>query len=107
MRQMLMAVMLMLSCAAPAFAHPEDEPSSRDLATSSAQYTVGTMIDRHILEPSWRAIQPDSATFRERNGAAEWVITFRNVSVTDPAHRVLYVMISPVGEYIAANYTGQ
>lgn len=107
MRRMFMALMVLLASAAPAFAHPEDEPSSRDLATSSAQYTVGTMIDRNILEPSWRSIQPDSATFRERNGAAEWVITFRNPAAADSSHRVLYVMISPVGEYIAANYTGQ
>lgn len=93
-----------------AAAHPghglEMEMSPRELALSSAVYVVDTMVSRGAIDPSWREIEPSEALLRQRDGAPEWVVTFRNPGVRDPAHRTLYVMLSQTGEYIAANYTG-
>ncbi|MEQ1491244.1 MAG: DUF6488 family protein [Terricaulis sp.] len=110
-RSVLLAFGIVVTSASPALAHPghglDDHMSPREIALSSAQYTVQTMVARQILEPSWRDIQPSSAMLRDRNGATEWLIEFRNDAVADATHRRLYVMLTPLGEYIAANYTGQ
>ena len=110
MKHLFVALALMFTSASPANAHPGHEgfdgASPRQFATSSAQGVIDTMIARNILEPSWRNIEPDSVAFRERQGAMEWVVVFRNEAVRDRTHRVLYVMVTSSGEYIAANYTG-
>ncbi len=110
MKRFALALMLACGAAAPAGAHPDHDmyemENPRLLVVSSAQYVVGTMVDRQILDQSWQNIQASSARLREREGLMEWVVIFRNDAAQDPAQRVLYVMVSPTGQYLAANYTG-
>jgi hypothetical protein len=63
------------------------------------------MITREILDESWRNLRPASSQLRRRGVDMEWVVTFQNPSVSNPAHRTLYVILAPYGEYIAANFT--
>jgi hypothetical protein len=109
--RLLALVLAFALIAFPAAAHPghdmDAELSPRQLANSSAMYTVNTMVARGILDESWRGAEPVSLELRDRNRASEWVATFRNNAIANPAQRTLYVIMTPMGEYIAANYTGQ
>lgn len=111
MKTLFLAIALSLSITAPAIAHPEhdmvEEENPRLLALNSASYVVGRMVERNAIPASWRNIEPTSALLRQRNGADEWVVTFQNDAIADPAERTLYVMLTYGGVYIAANYTGQ
>ncbi len=111
LRVLAMGLAVALVAAAPASAHPghglESEMTSRELAVSSATYVVQTMVERGVLDQSWRNIEPSNAQLRDRAGNTEWLVTFRNAAVAEPAHRTLYVILTPMGEYIAANYMGQ
>lgn len=111
LRSLAIGFSIAMMAAAPAGAHPghglESEMTPRELAVSSANYVVQTMIERGVLDQSWRNIAPSNAQLRDRAGNTEWLVTFRNAGVADPAHRTLYVILTPMGEYIAANYTGQ
>ncbi len=111
MRHLLIAVALACASATPAFAHPDhdefvvDDP--RGVAIESATDVKGRLIERGAIPASWGAIEANGATVRQRGGANEWVVTFRNDAVADPSQRVLYVMLSYSGVYIAANFTGE
>lgn len=110
-KALFLAIALTFSAASSAFAHPEhdmvEEENPRLLALHSASYVVGRMIERNAIPASWANIEPTSALLRQRNGADEWVVTFQNNAIADPAQRTLYVMLTYSGVYIAANYTGQ
>lgn len=111
MRALLLAFGLAFSVAAPAFAHPDHDmfeaENPRLLALGSATYVVERMVQRSAIPESWANIEPTSAVLRQRNGADEWVVTFQNDAIANPAERTLYVMLTYSGVYIAANYTGQ
>lgn len=111
MKTLCLAMTLIFSIAAPALAHPEhdmvEEENPRLLALNSATYVVGRMIERNAIPASWGNIEPTSALLRQRNGVDEWVVTFQNNAIANPAERTLYVMLTYGGVYIAANYTGE
>lgn len=75
-------------------------------AQAKAKTVVGTMIDRKIVGASWRTLTPLKAERREKNGAREWVVTFRNDRERARAKKNLYVVFTETGEYKAANHTG-
>ena len=111
MRYLFLALALSFAAAAPAVAHPDhdmyEQENPRLLALNSASYVVERMVERNAVPASWRDIEPTSAVLRQRNNATEWVVTFQNDAISDPAERTLYVMLTQSGVYIAANYTGQ
>ncbi len=111
MRSIFLAVALACASVAPAFAHPDHDEfvaeDPRAVAVTSATDVKGRLIERGAIPASWRGIEASGATLRQRGGANEWVVTFRNDAVTDPTQRVLYVMLSYSGVYIAANFTGE
>ncbi|MEQ1491245.1 MAG: DUF6488 family protein, partial [Terricaulis sp.] len=106
MRVILLALSLTLAAATPATAHPEDEAfvtrNPQVLAMSNADYVLIRMMNEGVIEQSWRNTPPSSATLRQRNGASEWVVIYRNPAVADPEHRTLYVLLSTTSQYIAA-----
>lgn len=111
MRHLLLALALTFAAATPAVAHPDhdmyEQENPRLLALNSASYVVERMVERNAIPASWRDIEPNSAVLRQRNNAIEWVVTFENSAIANPAERTLYVMLTQSGVYIAANYTGQ
>jgi hypothetical protein len=111
MRGLLLALAVTFAAATPAGAHPDHDmymqENPRLMALGSASYVVEQMVEREAIPESWRGIEPSSALLRQRNGATEWVVTFRNEAIANPNQRTLYVMLTQTGVYIAANYTGE
>jgi hypothetical protein len=110
-RHIALALALALTAAPAATAHPDHDmyetENPRQIALTSASYVVGRMVERGAIEPSWRQIAPSNAVLRQRNGANEWVVTFRNDAITNEDERTLYVMLSYTGVFLAANYSGE
>jgi len=79
----------------------------RALAQQHAQQIIWRMVTRGIVDASWRDLAPENAELKPRGAALEWVVTYRNESVSDPEKRAIYVFLSPAGEYIAANHSGR
>ena len=59
------------------------------------------------LDNSWETVKHDKVEQVEGKKGKEWKVTFKNPAVTDPGKSTLYVFLSPPGNYIAANFTGQ
>ena len=91
---------------APAFAHPEPDdgieraPSIQELALDG----VAKLISQGKLPSSWMTATPVRTFTRERGGAEQLVVEFRNNSVSDPAKRTLFVVMTRSGQFISANH---
>ena len=112
MRSLFLAAALAAVFAAPALAHPDHDAPGRPLSdgaevSAKARTMIDTMIERKVLDASWRGATPRKVEYRTPNGRSpEWVVTFANPKATDTTKRALYVMFNPWGDYLAANHTG-
>ena len=82
-------------------------PVNQAIATTTATSIVAEFVKRKKLDESWASIKVGSVEKKEYSGRSEWVISFVNDKITDPAKRTLYVFLTSTGDYIAANYTGK
>lgn len=81
-------------------------PVNQATATTTATTIVAEFVKRKKLGESWASIKAGSVEKKEYKGSSEWVVSFVNDKITDPAKRTLYVFLTLTGDYIAANYTG-
>ncbi len=113
MRNSMKAVMLGLAICTASFqvsAHgPGDshEPVTQQEAETLATSAVSQLIAAGKIDSSWKTIRVANAKQKDFNGSMEWVVTFRNESVSDAAKQTLYVFLTLTGEIVGANYTGQ
>lgn len=113
MKKLTFALGLVVSAALPmpAAAHPNHDhdtpqtPITGEQARSQSKAVVAKMAQMKIVPESWLAIEPETSELRTRDGSDEWVTVFKNPAIADTEKRVLYVVFSDVGEYIAANFT--
>ena len=107
----LLIALIGLHSAPKADAHPERHgPSFIDgeQATYNAQMMKESLVEEKKLESSWLLIRRESAkvTKRTMKGREEWMVTFVNEKVKDPAKRTLYVFFTLTGQFVVANHTG-
>lgn len=115
MKTLLFTLALVVTAALPmpAAAHPNHDhdqetpqtPITGEQARSQSKAVIAKMAQMKIVPESWLAIEPATSELRTRDGSDEWVTVFKNPAIADTEKRVLYVVFSDVGEYIAANYT--
>lgn len=89
---------------APAIAHPEhDAPRiQRKPIGEAAQDAVIKLVTQAKLPASWGSVKPLKSEMKMKQGAQQWVVTFRNDAIRVPAKRMLYVVLTPSGEFISA-----
>ncbi|MES0371507.1 MAG: DUF6488 family protein, partial [Mariprofundaceae bacterium] len=56
---------------------------------------------------TWKLVKPAKSEKKMYGGNPEWVVTFKNDQVSDPAKNTLYIFLSSTGSNIAANFTGK
>jgi hypothetical protein len=107
-RTLLVALGAMVASAASlALAHPHHEsPISRQEAAEIAQGFLREMVRLQILDESWNGASAIRAEQKERDGHLEWMFSYLNPSAPDDK-RVLYIFLSEIGEFIAANFSGR
>ena len=109
MRFLLIAIVAAGSFSGAALAHPDghDEQfrvAERRPIPDVAQDAVVKLVSKAKLPASWAKAKPIKSAVRTKNGAQQWVVTFRNNSERRRAKRLLYVLITPGGEFISANH---
>lgn len=83
------------------------DPVTQQQAEQNASQVVSTLVSRGVIEESWGAVRVASSEQKVFSGQTEWVVSYRNESISDLSKRTLYVFLTLGGEYLAANYTGQ
>ena len=98
---------------APVLSGPDDGhghshgPVSSEVATEKAAVKLTQLIEGGKVEQSWADVKSSSIEQKKYANGFEWLITFNNEKVSDPAKKTLYMFFSLDGQYIAANYTGK
>lgn len=83
------------------------DPVSQIQVEGAAIKSVAGLVDKGKIDKSWKSISVMKSEKKDFGGHMEWVVTFNNEKVSDPAKQVLYVFLTMGGEYLAANYTGK
>ena len=82
-------------------------PITEEKAKSKATRTMQNLTLRGVINKSWTSSKLLKAEKKNFSKGIEWVISFKNESVTNKAKQTLYIFYSLDGHYIAANYTGK
>lgn len=108
MRTFILAVVALGTFATPVLAHPEhDEPyraEQRKPVPELAQEAVVKLVTQAKLPSSWSKARAIKSTVRTKNGSQQWVILFQNKAEPRASRRLLYVLMTPAGEFISANH---
>ena len=83
------------------------EPVTQQQAEQTANQIVATFVDKGTIEKSWSSAKVEKAQQKQFGDSLEWVISYKNESVSDPEKRTLYIFMSLAGQYLAANYSGE
>jgi len=82
-------------------------PISSDAAVKKATTKVTSLIEGGKLDKSWANLKAVGATQKDFGKGPEWVVTFKNDTVSDATKQTLYLFYSLDGTYIATNFTGK
>lgn len=81
-------------------------PVDQATAKVNATEIVAEFVERKKLDESWASVTASSVEQKTFNGNPEWVAVFINDKIADTDKQKLYVFLTPGGDYIAANFTG-
>lgn len=84
-----------------------NKPVTQQQAEQVATRIVSTLVAREVIDKSWSSSAVEKSEQSTLSGRPEWVVSYKNDSVSDPEKRTLYIFLTPAGKYIAANYTGK
>ncbi len=109
MRSLVLAIVAAGTFASPSLAHPEGHEdqfrvAERRPVPELAQEAVVRLVTQAKLPASWAKAKPIKSAVRTKNGAQQWVITFQNKTERRSNRRLLYVLMTPTGEFISANH---
>lgn len=90
--------------AGPGHSH---EPVSKEVAAGMAAEKRDQLVQSGKLDKVWSGVAVSSTEQKTFAKGPEWVITFRNNAVADPAKRTLYLFYSLDGHYLASNFLGK
>ena len=110
MRNLIVTALLGLTMiSAAAFAGPghSHEPVSKEVAAGMAAEKRGQLVKSGKLDKIWSGVAVSGIELKTFAKGPEWVITFRNNAVADPAKRTLYLFYSLDGHYLASNFLGK
>lgn len=108
MRFLILTFAALNAFASPALAHPEGHDQQFRAETrpmsEMAQDAVVKLVTQAKLPASWSKALPIKSEVRTRAGSDQWVVTFQNKAERRRAKRLLYVLMTPDGQFISANH---
>ncbi|MCK4707806.1 MAG: hypothetical protein KAU21_04255 [Gammaproteobacteria bacterium] len=81
-------------------------PVTQLQADKVASDIVLQLAEESKIDASWKTVQINKSLKKKFGNNLEWVISFKNENISDPAKQTLYIFLTLSGEYLAANYTG-
>ena len=83
------------------------DPVSQGQAEMAAMKNVARLVEKDKINKSWKSIGVLKSEKKKFGNNEEWVVSFKNESISDTSKQTLYIFLSLTGDYIAANYTGK
>ena len=83
------------------------KPAAEAVVIKCADQRKESLVKGGKLEASWSAVKHESISMIDGKKGKEWRVTYKNQSAADKAKASLFMFFTPVGNFIAANHTGQ
>ena len=98
----------------PAMAGPGDgchfhgsKPAAEAVVIKCADQRKESLVKGDKLEASWATVKHESISMIDGKKGKEWRVVYKNPGATDKTKASLFMFFTPVGNFIAANHTGQ
>lgn len=110
MKILTLILLAAVTISAPLYAHPDHEPDMGSDNTKTvpelAQDEVIRLVSKAALDTSWAGIAPaKTESMKAQNGMQQWVVTFENAEIKDPAKKMLYIVMSDTGVFVSSGHT--
>ena len=83
------------------------KPAADAVVLKCADQRKDSLVKAGKLEASWSAVKHDSISMIDGKKGKEWRVIYKNAAVTDKTKTSLFMFFTLVGNFIAANHTGQ
>jgi hypothetical protein len=83
------------------------KPAAEATVLACAAQRKDNLVKAGKLDAGWQAVKHDSVALVDGKKGKEWKVSFKNPAVQDKAKDTLYMFFTPVGNFIAANFSGQ
>ena len=81
--------------------------AAKETVLKCADQRKGKLIARGKIDAGWGSIKHESITTIDGEKGKEWKVTFKDTAAKDKTKETLYMFFTPVGNFIASNFTGQ
>lgn len=81
-------------------------PAKEETVLTCAAQRKDALVSSGKLDASWKAVKHEKVEQVDGKKGKEWKVTFRNPVAADKDKQTLYVFLSPPGNVLAANFTG-
>jgi hypothetical protein len=83
------------------------KPAAESTVLGCAAQRKDNLVKAGKLDAGWQAVKHDSVALVDGKKGKEWKVSFKDPAAKEPAKATLYMFFTPVGNFIAANFTGQ
>ena len=83
------------------------KPAAESIVIKCADQRKESLVKSGKLDGSWGPIKHESIGMIDGKKGKEWRVVYSNEAAADKAKTKLYMFFTPVGNFIAANHTGQ
>ena len=83
------------------------KPATEAVVIKCADQRKEILVKGGKLEGSWVSVKHESISMIDGKKGKEWRVVYKNPGATDKAKANLFMFFTPVGNFIAANHTGQ
>ncbi|WP_455218557.1 DUF6488 family protein [Kaarinaea lacus] len=83
------------------------DPVTKSQAEQAAIEAVATLAGNKRIDGSWKAANVVKTEKKKFGDSTEWVVSFKNDKISDPAKQILYIFLTLGGEVVGANHTGK
>lgn len=83
------------------------KPAAEATVLGCAAQRKDNLVKAGKLDAGWQAVKHDSIALVDGNKGKEWKVTFKHAAAGDKGKDTLYMFFTPVGNFIAANFSGQ
>jgi hypothetical protein len=82
-------------------------PAAETVVIKCADQRRDGLVNASKLEPSWGLVKYESISLVDGRKGKEWRVVYKNPGIADKTKASLFMFFTPVGNFIAANHTGQ
>jgi Family of unknown function (DUF6488) len=83
------------------------KPAAESVVLECAEQRKAALVKSGKIDASWTAIKAEKPELLDKKLSKEWKIAYKDPKAKDAGKQTLFMFFTPVGNFVAANFTGQ